>query len=287
MRSVGAVVLIAVVALAACGDEARTGGTRDDAGGQTDRQAVKRALLRALTGREAPSRCERGVTHRLIAEIYGTLARCLEVEAPDPRKPRPTGLRVQDMRVHAQRATVRVTLHGGLTPGASGHVELVRTAGSWKLDRVGTDFLRAQIASTLLRQIRLTASRPGLHEGAARHCVEERISRIPEHRFRTLAAAATAENADASRPLVDLITFCLAQPGTGPSGQSYLRAQLEKQVLSFVRREGGDGAALTCARRRLRTEISDKEILDHVKRNKAAPPAATKRIATIVEDCLA
>src|SRR5436190_24345664 len=102
MRSVGAAVLVAVVAIAACGDKGRTGGTSEGAGGQTDRQAINRALARALTGREAASRCERGVTHRLVAEVYGTLARCLEVEAPDPRKPRPTGLRVQDMQVHAQ-----------------------------------------------------------------------------------------------------------------------------------------------------------------------------------------
>jgi len=117
----------------------------------------------------------------------------------------------------------------------------------------------------MLYQIRLTAERPGLQEPAARDCARGRIDGMPEGRFRSLAHGWLSEREEAVRPLINLILVCLAEPGTGPGGQSYLRAQLEQESLDFARGEGGNQATLVCICHRLRSEISDMEIVEHVK----------------------
>jgi hypothetical protein len=268
------------LAIAGCGTAAnkRSDEPKSDTG------AAGPPLTRALSGSDRAAKCEQVVTPQFVAEIYGSVVRCRMVEA-NPDKEPATDVRVGATKVTGDRPIATVTLVGGLTPGASGHVELARSDGGWKLDRLGTDRLRAETGAHLMRQIRMTASRPGLQQRVARSCVEDGISRIPERTFRNLASATIAQDEGGSRRIGSLIVLCLGQSGTGPHGQSYLRAQLENQIASLVRRDGGSAADVACVRRRTRAEISDAEIIQHISRQKSAPPAATRHLSSVVAAC--
>jgi hypothetical protein len=275
MRRLLLVTIVGLAGLAGCGDEEAPAGE----------DTVRQALERALTTRDSVEKCNGVFTARLVAEVYGSLARCEEAERPHPNERPAKALRLQGTRVEESRATSRVTLVGGVLSGATGQVELVRDSERWKIDRFATDFLRAQLRVWLLWQVHLSAEGPGLQEAAARRCADEQINGIPEQRFRRLAHAFVAEREDEAHTLINLIIVCLAQPGTGTAGQSYLRAQLVQEIVEYARREGADEATLTCIRRRLRTEISDQDVVAHANRDKASPPPATRRIAAVVDGC--
>jgi hypothetical protein len=48
--------------------------------------------------------------------------------------------------------------------------------------------------------------------------------------------------------------------------------------------EGYDGESIRCVRRVLRS-FTDDEIYQHARRDKASPPPATERLATLVGSC--
>ena len=66
---------------------------------------------------------------------------------------------------------------------------------------------------------------------------------------------------------------------------SYLRARLLDTLASTFEEAGLHGAEVACARRDVRAKLTDREVLEHVLRDRAAPPPATTRLAQIIVAC--
>ena len=262
------------LALSACGaaDDATEGGA---AVGPPDR--VVRAWA---TTQDVRLRCEQAVTARYVRATYGSRQGCRKREAPSPQS-RPLASRVlQTVVVRGATASADVEIKGGTLAGARGTIWLVRQGGTWRINAVGTDFIRAVYARSTFHQLQLTAEEPGLRVGAARRCVDAKIG---AHDERLVRAVWQGSEAAGETVVGEALFGCLNAPGTGPGGASYLRARL---IADVVDREFGlTPAEQACADRALRTRLSDREVLEHVRRDRSSPPPATTRLARLIADC--
>lgn len=130
-------ILAAVCALAAgCGG----GDSSSDANSDVDE--IRVAVERVMESESVEDQCERGVSERFVREVYGTLARCREANRPDGDD-EPDSATISATRIDGDKATTGVTLTSAKGARATGRVALVEDAGTWKLDRLGVDFLRS------------------------------------------------------------------------------------------------------------------------------------------------
>ncbi len=255
-------------------------GAADDAGDDASAGTPERVVRAWATTRSVRLRCERAVTARYVRATYGSRQGCRRREAPSPHS-RPLAPRVrQSVVVRGATASANVELAGGTLAGARGTIRLARQGGTWRIDDVGTDFMRAVYSRNTLHQLQLTANEPGLRVGAARRCVDAKIG---AHNDRLVRAAWRGSEA-AGRTVIDqTLLGCLNAPGTGSGGVSYLRGRLIEGVV--------DGefeltaAEQACADRVLRVRVSDREVLEHVQRDRSSPPPATVRIARLIAGC--
>lgn len=128
-----------LVLVALCAAAAGCGG--DDA--RSDTEQIAAAVDRVMESVRVEDLCEVGVSPRFVREVYGTLARCRQANAPAPGDPPPDSASISATRIDGDRATTGVTLTSVKGSRATGRVALVRTAQTWKVDRLGIDFLRS------------------------------------------------------------------------------------------------------------------------------------------------
>jgi hypothetical protein len=110
---------------------------------------IEIAVKRVLESENVEDQCETGVSERFVREVYLTLAQCRRANAPVPEDrdaPRDSA-RISATRIDGDRATTAVTLTSDEGARATGRVALVRIGSTWKVDRLGIDFLRSVFAT--------------------------------------------------------------------------------------------------------------------------------------------
>jgi hypothetical protein len=255
-------------------------GAADDAVEDAPARAPEQVVRAWATTQSVRLRCQRAVTARYVRATYGSRHGCRRREAPSPQS-RPLAPRVrQSVVVRGATASADVELVGGNVTGARGTIRLSRQGGTWRIDDVGTDFVRAVYSRLTLHQLQLTADEPGLRVGAARRCVDAKIAAHDDRRVR---AAWRGSEAAGETVIGQTLLGCLNAPGTGARGTSYLRARLIEDVVDGEL--GLTAAEQACADRVLRTRLSDREVLEHVQRDRSSPPPVTARIARLIAGC--
>jgi hypothetical protein len=116
------------IAAVGCGDD-----------GPSDSEQIASAVKRAFMSTSAADQCE-AVSDRFAREVSGGRARCLR--SYDAQDVRPDITKVAATRIDGDRATTDLTLSAGDVEPLTGRVSLVKVGMSWKLDRLGLDFLR-------------------------------------------------------------------------------------------------------------------------------------------------
>jgi len=139
-RRLSRLLLVALCAVAAsCGDQEAP--SKDG--------PIETAVKRVLESENVEDQCETGVSERFVREVYVTLAQCRRANAPAPgdRDSRPDSAQISTTRVEGDRATTGVTLTSDRGARATGRLALVRVGSTWKVDRLGIDFLRSVFAT--------------------------------------------------------------------------------------------------------------------------------------------
>ncbi len=113
------------------------------ADGPSDTEQIATAVDRVMESERVADQCEAGVSRRFVRDVYGTLARCRRANAPQPGDPPPDSATISATRIDGDHATTGVTLTSVKGSRATGRVALVRAGQTWKVDRLGIDFLRA------------------------------------------------------------------------------------------------------------------------------------------------
>jgi hypothetical protein len=110
---------------------------------------IKTAVKRVLESESVEDQCETGVSERFVREVYVTLAQCRRANAPAPddRDSPPDSAQISTTRIEGDRATTGVTLTSDRGARATGRLALVRVGSTWKVDRLGIDFLRSVFAT--------------------------------------------------------------------------------------------------------------------------------------------
>ncbi len=129
--------LLTVIAVTGCGG--------DDGSPQpsSDQDQIRVAVERLLESESVENQCETAVTARFVREVYSSLARCRAANRPDDEDDEPDSAAISATRIEGDRATTAVTLTSVNGARATGRLALVRVAGTWKVDRLGVDFLRS------------------------------------------------------------------------------------------------------------------------------------------------
>lgn len=132
-----------LILAAACAIAAGCGGQ----GGASQTEQIETAVKRVMESESVKDQCETGVSERFVREVYGTLVQCREANTGQAGDPAPDTARVSATRIDGDRATTSVTLTSAEGARASGRLALVKVAGTWKVDRLGVDFLRSVFAA--------------------------------------------------------------------------------------------------------------------------------------------
>lgn len=126
-----------------CAAAAGCGGA-DDA---SDSDQIETAVKRVMESDSVEDQCEVGVSERFVREVYVTRAHCREANRPAAGDPPPDSAAISATRVAGDRATTRLTLTSVKGGRAAGRIALVKVGETWKVDRLGIDFLRSVFAT--------------------------------------------------------------------------------------------------------------------------------------------
>lgn len=128
---------------ALCAVAAGCGGDDGSSDAASDTDQIRVAVERLMESESVEDQCEKGVTERFVREVYVTLARCREANKPDGDDDEPDTARISETRIDGDRATTGVMLTSAKGARATGRVALVKVGETWKIDRLGVDFLRS------------------------------------------------------------------------------------------------------------------------------------------------
>ena len=194
-RCLSLLLLAGLCAVAGCG--------RED--GPSDTEQIATAVDRLMESARVEDQCEAGVSARFVREVHGTLARCRRSTAPAPGDPPPDRATIAATRVDGDRATTAVTLTSVKGSRARGRIALIRAGATWKVDRLGIDFLRAVFA-TLPREADTAAERRVLR------CLADATPRLPDADVRRIGTLVAGRRLTAAA-LPEIITGCIRAGG--------------------------------------------------------------------------
>jgi hypothetical protein len=194
-RRAGWLMLAALLAFAGgCGGDG-------DAESRPDSEEITKAVERVLESDDVDDQCERGVTRRFVREIYLSAAHCRDATKPDPGDPPPDTAKVSAIRIDGDRATAGVELTSVKGSRATGRLALVRVADTWKVDRLGVDFLRSVFST-------LPAEAAGSAERRVLRCVAYAARALPDADVRRIGNLVVGRRLTA-RSLPAEVTACL------------------------------------------------------------------------------
>lgn len=283
-----AVLAAASLGLAACG------GSDDDGPSAEEQEAIRQAIVAAVTTQDAEERCAKVLTDGLVREIYGDAATCRKVEGePDPDDEPARDAKVSGIAVDGANAKARVEVVGGDTPGATGGLELQKVEDTWRVSSLGVDLLRSQLEKGLSKP---DSELPLDDEG--RKCLLDRLNALPDVEFRALAYGAIAERESSTRQLTQALGACTAvdegadgskageDPGGSAGKPSALRKLFEQGIAESLEKDGATKQVSECVNRRLRDTITDEQIGDQVARGgEDVAPEVAGAVAAALAAC--
>jgi hypothetical protein len=157
------------IAAVGCGD--------DD---PSDSEQIASAVKRAFMSTSAADQCE-AVSDRFVREVSGGRARCRRSYDADDVRPDVT--KVAATRIDGDRATTDVTLRAGDLEPVTGRVSLVKVGTSWKLDRLGLDFLRSVMSNGAQVSAKTARERRGVR------CFLDAVRALPGRELRRVGNA--------------------------------------------------------------------------------------------------
>ena len=266
--------LALTLALAACGST----------GGSDANQQITDALTTGLTTNDATVLCTKTFSTGFVQRIYGSPAACLKVETKNAKTNKPaTAAKVTSIKVDGGTATAVVAVTGGDDDGATGQLSLVKQQQGWRVDDLTTALLRSQFDAGVRNDRTLAAN--------LKACIAGKIRPLDDSAFRALATGAMGDQPAAMSQLQTITTDCFAQTSastaTGSSGgPSVLRKKFEQGISESLKQDGITAAAITCVEQKLRSAISDKQIIALVAAgSKTAPAAITQATAAAMAAC--
>jgi hypothetical protein len=246
------------VALAACGG-GDNGPAKNASGGGSgnDATAIGKTIERHFTFADETDKCRSTIAPALLARIYGTRARCIQVERGNNDKT--DRVQTTGIAVDGDSATARVAAFSK-DGTARGTFTLAKVASGWRISGVDAPYLRQAVAAGL--------------NGAAKDlgaptvaCVRQKLTALDDPAFQRFAYATIGERPAAQQQFVKIVQACSTTGGSG----SLVRRKFEEAAGAGLRKQGL-GTRADCVLRRLRTAITDDQIL------RAAEPAVRKAI---------
>ncbi len=137
-----------LILAALCAVVAGCGSADSSTGIDEDRQQIQAAVERLMESERVEDQCRTGVSERFIREVYVTVARCREANKRYVDDDEAASATISATRIDGgDKATTAVTLTSAKGARATGRLALVNVGGTWKVDRLGVDFLRSIFAS--------------------------------------------------------------------------------------------------------------------------------------------
>ena len=264
----------ATIALTACGGSS----------GSDSSKQITDTLTTGLKTNDPTVLCTKTFSTGFVQRVYGTQARCITIETKSAKTNKPaTAVKVTSIKVDGGTATAIVTVTGGDDSGASGQLSLVSQQKGWRVDDLSTALLRSQLDAGAKNDRSLAAN--------LKTCITGKISALDDASFRTLALGATGDQPAALAQLKSITTDCFVQTsaGTGTSGSgtaSVLRKKFEQGISESLRKDGISKAAVTCVEQKLRSAISDKQIVALIGAgSKSVPPKIAQATAAAMAAC--
>ena len=266
----------ASIALAACG-----GGSGSDSSKQ-----ITDTLTTGLKTNSPTVLCTKTFSTGFIQRVYGTQAKCIAVETKNAKTNKPaTAVKVTNIKVDGGTATAIVAVTGGDDGGSSGQLSLVSQQKGWRVDDLSTGLLRSQLDAGVKNDRSMAAN--------LKTCIANKVSAFDDASFRTFAYGAMGDQAAALAQLKSIVTDCFAQTaaGTDTSGSSsgsasVLRKKFDQGISESLKKDGIPTAAITCVQQKLRSAISDKQIIALIGAgSKGVPPKITQATAAAMIAC--
>lgn len=270
--------VIAALSLPSC-DEGEEGGDEVvDRGGRADVRAIRRVVRQFVLPGNSKVLCQDVSTRDLVQRIFGDVAQCERAaRSQEKGSEPPTGVRTSGVRVAGPTATADVEFVGGDTDGASGFLELRRERGRWRVDDIGEDLLRAM----LVTGIESGADGGLLRRPQVRRCVRTKFERLPDDELKRVAYMLLSERRDSRVEAVRLIVSCLRTP----DGKSLLRVQFERGITARLRERGAPRPLVDCIVRRLRVDVSERQLAELVTYEGLISPRLTRQFERAVLAC--
>lgn len=275
------------------------GGNNDSGGSGDDADEIAAVVEKALTTVDPEVKCAEVVTKGFVTTVYGDLATCKEAEVPDDDdNAKPTGAQTSRVDVDGDGAKATVTVQGGDTDGSTGTLEFEKEDGDWKVSALGVDFLRSQLEKSLASSEDDPES--PFADPAVRACIIDDLGEVQDEEFRTMAYAGIAEKP--TPRFVEIVTACAQKGSPDPQDngadadedttsdddgeQSLLRRQFESGIRSAAKKDGATEKQIDCVVKKLRSTISEDEIVEAVGRGKGDPdPELTQKTARAIQAC--
>ena len=242
------VALCASAALAACGSS-----------GNNDNKQITSTLTTGLKTNDPQLLCTKTFSTSFVSRVYGSHAKCITVETKNAKTNKPaTAVKVSNIAVNGGTATAVVALTGGDDSGTSGQLSLVSQKEGWRVDDLSTALLRSQFDAGVRNDTTIPAD--------LKTCIATKVRALDDASFRNLAYGSIGDQPAAQAQVKKLVTACLAQSAGSTGGSSsgtasVLRKKFDEGVAASLRKDGIGAAAIACVQRRLRSAISDKQIV--------------------------
>ena len=214
-----------------------------------DEREIRALVVRLFKSNDVRLICERSLTPRLFRLIYADRAACRKAVADDEDDKPPKRVEVSEIQTRGGDASARVSLIGGDSGGGNGVLSLAKGDDGWRLDDLSTALLRSLTAAGLRNDNEVPA--------ATGRCINGRLARMPDARFKRLSFGLLGRKPRASARLLELWSDC--ERGRGVSS---LRRPLERAITEQLRRAGAGQRVVTCVVRRLRSTLPDKLLIE-------------------------
>ena len=241
-----------------------------------DRKAIRAVLERLFRSGDVRAICERSLTPRLFRMIYARPAACRKAEGDDEEEDeKPTKrVEVRSVRTSGARATADISLVGGDASGSRGGVSLRRDAGAWRVDDLSIGFMRTVVTAVLRNEDDLP--------GATARCIDRRLMRMPEDRFKPFSLGLIGER---QRPTTRLFHMWI-ECERGGKGITSLRRPVERTLRRQLRKAGADRTVEECVIRRLRSTLPDGRLIDFtVKDDRASKVQLNRELVAAAIAC--
>ena len=254
-----AAVVLAIALVAAGCDTDDSGGDARHPGAQppkrrattADERAIRTVLEGLFQSDDVRVLCERSLTPRLFRMVYAGPARCRRAEGDDDEDEKPTKrVGVTNVRTRGAGATADVRIVGGDAGGSRGGVSLRRRKEGWRVDDLSTGFMRSAMTAVLKNDEDLP--------GSTARCIDRRLTRMPDDRFKPFSLALIGERPRPTRRLLEMWIGC----ERGRKGITSLRRPVEKELRQQLSKAGAGEKVEECVIRRLRSTLPDERLID-------------------------